>query len=110
MRMGLGGLKEMDLATRVLYRSRHIYILCSSLVHLAMGSYLFASKSRAGRFLQRVGSALLFLASTLLVVAFFREPQTGIGSTPFSRYGLITLLAGTLCHALPLPGGASERR
>ncbi len=98
MRTGLGRLEELEPLTRLLYRSRHIYILAAAMVHLALGCYLLPARDRLPRFLQRLGSSLLLIAGLILVVAFFREPPRGKLAAPFSGYGVIILLVGTLCH------------
>ena len=100
MRTGLGRLDELEPLTRLLYRSRHIYILSAAMVHLALGCYLLPARDRLPRFLQRLGSSLLLIAGLILFVAFFREPPRGKLVTPFSKYGVIILLVGTLCHVV----------
>lgn len=93
-------LKGMPDGTRMLYRSRHIYILFASLLNILLGTYFSWENQRWPRLIQGIGISLVGLASLLLVIAFFYEPplasQLGSG---FSRYGLYLLLAGTLVQA-----------
>ena len=100
MRTGLGRLEELEPLTRLLYRSRHIYILSAAMVHLALGCYLSPVRAGFPRLLQCLGSALLLIAGLALVIAFFREPPRGKLAAPFSGYGVIILLVGTLCHVV----------
>jgi len=100
MRVWLGGLKELEPGTRMLYRSRHIYLLAAGLIHLNLGAYLIPMKRRWRQVMQSIGSMLLIIASGLLIVAYFREPQLGLFKTPTSQFGIILLLAGTLFHVI----------
>ena len=92
-------------------RSRHIYILLSSLIHLSLGVYVQFRPQRVRRVLQALGSALLFTASGLLVYAFVVETYELQGYSDFSRWGLYLSLAGVGFHllgGLELPGGSSQ--
>ena len=85
---------------RVLMRSRHIYILFSALIHLALGAY-FTTRARVpARILQYSGSALLIAASVLLVWAFITETYSLQHYSDISRYGIYLSLAGVGLHAL----------
>ena len=44
---------------RMLYRTRHIFILMSGLLHLGLGSYFFARAQTWRRALQMLGSLLI---------------------------------------------------
>ena len=91
---------------RMLYRSRHIYILLAGLLNLGLGTYLRPRPERLARALQALGSALVVAATCLLVAAFFYEPPLANPEhVPLSRLGLYAILAGTLLHLL---GGVSR--
>lgn len=92
---------------RVLMRSRHIYILFSALIHMALGVYLQLRPETGRKVLQYAGSAFLFLASGLLVWAFVLETYSLQHYSDFSRYGIYTSLAGVGLHLL---GGIGRRR
>ena len=93
--------KAMEPELRLMYVSRHIYLLGASLVNLMAGLYLFLARSGWQRRLQVVGSLLLLASPVLLLVAFFAEPPHGLpGRSWVSRFGLFTLLGGALLHAL----------
>jgi hypothetical protein len=109
MRLHQPGLEEMDGGTRMLYRSRHIYLLLSSLLNLALGIYYRASGRTWRRLLQSLGSCLIVAAPPLLLAAFVREPHGSDLSQPltFTPPAIVGVLAGTLLHAV---GGAGPGR
>lgn len=85
---------------RMLYRSRHIYILLAALLNLALGAYYTERQGGLRRWLQRAGSALIVAASVLFVVAFFYEPTYTNFYTPYSRPAIYAVAWGTLLHLL----------
>jgi hypothetical protein len=82
---------------RMLYRTRHIYILLAGLVNLGIGTYFSCGASRWRRALQFLGSALIVVATALFVVGFFTEPKLA-GLTPWSGQGIYLIAYGTLLH------------
>lgn len=83
---------------RMLFRSRHIYILTAGLVNLMLGLYLQRPPGWRGR-AQLLGSALLLPSPALLILAFTQEPQRGFQQeTMFSHWGLYALFAGSMLH------------
>ena len=90
----------VEVGVRMLYRTRHIFILLTGLLNLGIGAYFNYRPEFWRRMLQVAGSGLIILASFLFIVAFFYEPTlTGL-YTPLSHWGTYTILAGTLCHLL----------
>jgi hypothetical protein len=85
---------------RILMRSRHIYILLSSLIHICLGIYLQIHASIWRKILQISGSALLISGSVLFVWAFIYETYTTRHFSDISRYALYTTLAGTVLHLI----------
>lgn len=86
---------------RMLYRSRHIYILLAGLLNLGLGAYWRPRPTQTQRGLQLIGSALIVAATCLLVAAFFYEPPLADPEqVPLSRRGLYAILAGTLFHLI----------
>ena len=88
----------LDPATRLLFRSRHIYILGSGLVQAMLGLYF---KAGAGwrRVVQTAGSILLFTSPALLILAFFTEPARGFQPDNWaSSTGLFVLFGGSMMH------------
>jgi hypothetical protein len=106
MRLHQPSLGEMDGGTRMLYRSRHVYLLLAGLLNLALGTYCRASERTWRRRLQSIGSCLILAAPPLLLAAFVRGPHGPDPAQPFTSPAIIGLLAGTLLHAVG--GGRSE--
>jgi hypothetical protein len=98
---------EMDQTLRILMRSRHIYILLSSLIHISLGVYVQLRPRLAQKILQLSGSAVLVFSSVLLFWAFVVETYYLQGYSSYSRNGLYLSLAGVVLHllgGLELPG------
>jgi hypothetical protein len=96
-----GHLQGMADLPRMLFRSRHIYILAASLLNLSLGTYLTRQPRGWRRWLQFAGSVLIIAASCSLVAAFIYEPSyRDIQRTPFSFFGIIIIAAGTLAHVV----------
>jgi hypothetical protein len=66
----------VDSAVRLLYRSRHIYLLFAGLVNLAIGMRFVLPSSGTGSRVAVIGSLLMLAAPVPLTVAFFVEPPT----------------------------------
>ena len=86
--------------TRMLYRSRHIYILLSGLLNLVIGTYLVPQPPGRRRTLQVFGSILIILAPGLLLAGFFSEPRKGPNETRVAAFGIFAVALGTLLHVL----------
>jgi hypothetical protein len=85
---------------RMLYRTRHIFILMSGLLHLGIGSY-FLSRSQAWRrALQILGSLLITIAPVLFTIGFFYEPKLDDLHAPLSKIGVIIMAVGALLHVV----------
>ena len=93
-------LGEMPDATRLLYRSRHIYILMAGLINLVLGVYFVRRNGRVQRWMQLTGSLFLGIGTLLLVRAFISEPATGLLVTPFTHWGMYLMLGGVILHVL----------
>lgn len=92
---------------RLLMRSRHIYILFSSLIHLVLGVYLTLRPGIWQRLVQIGGSVVLLVSSCLLVWAWYVETyQTGSFSD-ISREGIYLSLLGVVLHLI---GGFGRNR
>jgi hypothetical protein len=103
--------RAMQPELRLMYVSRHIYLLGGALVNLMTGLYLRRAAGRWQRSLQFLGSLLLLVSPVALAVAFYREPPLGIAGRSWrSGVGLYALFAGVLLHGLSrvkgdAPGG-----
>jgi hypothetical protein len=79
-------LRGMDDATRLLFRSTHIY--------------LAPATPALPRRLQQLGSVMVLLGPLLLLAAFLREPFLGGLLRPFTRPAVYTALVGMGLHWL----------
>jgi len=93
-------LRNMADGPRMLYRTRHIFILFSGLLHLGIGTYFRYRLDARRRILQIVGSLLATVASVLFIIAFFYEPHLTHLYAPLSKAGVIMIAIGVLLHAL----------
>lgn len=83
---------------RMLYRTRHIYILLSGLLNLGIGTYFNYGVTRWRRILQFLGSGLIVVATALFIAGFFSEPKLAGLETPWSGQGIYLIAYGTLLH------------
>ena len=91
---------EIDQTLRILMRSRHIYILLSSLIHITLGIYLQLRPVLAQKLFQIAGSIVLVVSSLLLFWAFVVETYYLQGYSSYSRDGLYLSLAGVVLHLI----------
>ena len=92
---------------RLLMRSRHIYILFSALIHLALGIYLQIRPQLWRRVLQYGGSAVLIASSVVLVWAWYVETYQLQHFSDLSREGIYLSLTGVGLHVI---GGLGQNR
>lgn len=85
---------------RLLYRTRHIFILLSGLLNLVIGAYFTYRIQTWRRTLQLLGSLHIFAASLFFLIAFFYEPHLSDLHTPLSHWGTYTITAGTVLHVV----------
>src|SRR5262249_3938710 len=99
LRLHRPAMRTMPDGPRMMFISRHIYLLCASLLNLALGIYARIDASGWRRQMQIAGSVLILAAPVLLGVAFWREPELGVaGRSPWSAFGLFTMAGGILLH------------
>jgi hypothetical protein len=91
---------EMDDGPRVLYRSRHIYLLLAGLVNLGLGLYVSYHPRGWRRTMQMIGSALIILAPPLLLAGFITEPDRGAARTMIAAFGIFAVALGMLFHLI----------
>jgi len=87
-------------APRLLYRTRHIFILLSGLLNLGIGAYFTYRIETWRRAIQLLGSLFIFTASWLFMIGFFYEPTLPNLLTPLSHYGAYAIAAGALLHVI----------
>jgi hypothetical protein len=93
-------MEAVDDGTRMMLRSRHIYILLAGLINLGIGVYFSWRPERWRKSLQILGSIFILVAPLLLIGAFFYEPRLANLQSSFTLPAMISLLAGTLIHLL----------
>ena len=87
-------------APRLLYRTRHIFILLSGLLNLGIGAYFTYRIQPWARTLQLLGSLFIFAASLLFLIAFFYEPAMANLHTPLTHWGTYTIATGAVLHVV----------
>jgi hypothetical protein len=93
-------LAAMDWGDRLLFRSRHVYLLGAALANLALGVH-YALPDGAVRSGAAIAGSILALASpVLLFFAFFAEPMAGREPGHLSSLGLYALFGGVAIYAL----------
>jgi hypothetical protein len=93
-------LSTLDWGDRLLFRSRHIYILCAGLVNLSLGLHYALPAGGTRRGIAVAGSVLALASSALLFFAFFAEPMAGREPGTLSAYGLYALFGGVIALAI----------
>lgn len=92
-------LRGMPDAPRMLFRSRHLYILFCSLLNLGLGTNLKREAEDWRKRLQWFGSTLVITGTVLFVAAFVYEPaHANLAYIPFSQNGAYLVVTGTLAH------------
>lgn len=94
---------------RMLYRTRHIFILLAGLLHLGIGTYFSYRPTPKRRGLQIAGSVLITIATVLFTIAFFYEPHLDDLDSPLSLLGTILIAVGTLLHLFSGAGKQTQR-
>lgn len=107
MRISEPGMDERPPETRMLYRSRHIYLLLASSVCLVAGIHYRAAVGSLRFGLQSFGLLLCAAAIGLLFAAFVIEPQGTVEEVNFGRLGAFAVFGGTVLQLVSiarLPG------
>src|SRR6185503_16479540 len=87
-------------AQRLLFRTRHIFILLAGLLNLGIGAYFTYRVETWRRTIQLLGSLLIIAASILFLIAFFYEPKLSDLHTPLSHWGTYTIATGAVLHVI----------
>ena len=85
---------------RLLFNSRHIYLMSAGLVNLAMGIHYLLPPARTRQVAAAFGSLLALGSAVMLFFAFFAEPMAGRLPGGVSGYGLFALFGGVLLYSL----------
>lgn len=101
-------MEQLPPELRMMYVSRHIYLLAGALVNGVLGLYLQLQPSSWRRVLQMIGSILILTSVLPLSMAFLGEPPLGMAGRGWrSLIGLISLFVGVMTH---LVANAGARR
>ncbi|HKW34884.1 MAG TPA: hypothetical protein VJN92_17875 [Candidatus Acidoferrum sp.] len=101
-------MEELSAEVRMMYVSRHIYLLGASLVNVVLGLYLQVHRRGWRRVLQQIASVVILLSPLALLIAFFAEPAFGLAGRSWRSYfGLIGLFAGVMTHTVTRAGLSS---
>ena len=93
---------------RMMYVSRHIYLLATALVNTVLGVYLQMQPSSWRRGLQLAGSLLILFSIFSVSLAFVVEPPLGMAGRGWrSLIGLVALFVGVMTHLLANAGARS---
>ena len=92
--------RQLPDGQRILYRSRHIYLLLNALINISLGLYARYAVSGWRRSLQIIGSVLIMLAPGFLLAGFFYEPPRGADQTKIAPYGIFATAIGMLFHLI----------
>ena len=96
---------ELPAEIRMMYVSRHIYLLTGALVNAVIGLYLQLQPSPWRRVLQIIGSLLILTSALSLSMAFLAEPPLGMAGRGWrSLFGLVALFFGVMMHLVASAG------
>jgi uncharacterized membrane protein YozB (DUF420 family) len=94
----VAGVPHLDSVSRLIFRSRHLFLLLAGVANLAL------SNSQPFHRAQRVASALILVAPLFLVTAFFIDPARGLNSSTVFRLAMYSLwIAGILLAIVNRP-------
>ena len=93
-------LADMDVMNRSLFRAGHLYILLFGLINASLGAHLKLSEIKWIKTVQQFGSAVIFLASFMVIYSFFKELPTQDMDRPIAQYSLYFILFGVSIHGL----------
>jgi hypothetical protein len=79
-------MEQVSAEVRMMYVSRHIYLLGAALVNMALGLYLRLQPAGWRRVLQQIGSLLILFSPVILVMAFLSEPAYGLAGRGWRSY------------------------
>lgn len=98
-------MEQLPPELRMMYVSRHIYLLAGALVNAVLGLYLQMQPTAWRRILQIVGSILALISVLLLSVAFLTEPPLGMAGRGWrSLVGMVALFVGVMMHLVACAG------
>lgn len=109
MRMADPAMVDLPAENRMLYRSRHIYLLLASTVCLVAGIHYRAADGLVRLSIQTVGLLLCTAAIALLFVAFVVEPPRTIEQVHLGRLGVFAVFGGSMLQLVSIVRWPSVR-
>ena len=98
-------MEQLPGEVRMMYVSRHVYLLAGALVNAVVGLYLHLLPSGWRRVLQVIGSVFILISVLLLSMAFLTEPPLGMaGRGRQSLLGMVALFVGVMMHLVASAG------
>lgn len=98
-------MEQLPPELRMMYVSRHIYLLAGALVNAVLGLYLQLQPSGWRRSLQITGSIFILTSVLSLSMAFLAEPPLGMAGRGWrSLLGLVALFFGVMTHLIASAG------
>jgi hypothetical protein len=93
-------LLAVDSALRMLFRSRHVYLLFSGLLNVSVGLRFGLPSSGRGSRMALLGSLLILASPVLLAAGFFLEPMRSGEAGRTSGFGVFAAFLGVLLYSL----------
>lgn len=100
MRMNIFSIENTDIATRMMFRANHIYILFCGLIHLLVSCTL--KEEHRLNTLQVIVSLILVASVIGINVSFYVDPVTHSFPRKLTGYSVKSCLFGTVLHLLLL--------
>ena len=98
-------MEQLPPELRMMYVSRHIYLLAGALVNTVLGLYLQLQTPRWRRVLQIIGSILILTSVLALSMAFLAEPPLGMAGRGWRiLLGMVALFVGVMTHLVASTG------
>jgi hypothetical protein len=98
-------MEQLPAETRMMYISRHIYLLGGALVNVVLGIYFQLQPSSWRRVLQIIGSIFVIASVISLSMAFLAEPPLGMAGRSWrSLLGMVALFFGVMTHLVATAG------
>jgi hypothetical protein len=97
--------ESVEAATRLMFRSAHIYLLYGALLNMAVGSYLRPSTASHIRRVQIIGSIGIIAVPVLLSVSLLAESHDIAHFRPIAVAAIYVSLASCLLHFAASLGG-----
>lgn len=99
MSVHVPALPECDPERRLLYRSRHVYLMFAAATNVLLGLYLDESSSKV-RPLRRAASVLMLISPALALFAFAHDPRGALENARPGWLGAFSVFGGTALFLL----------